>query len=100
MVKGLGFEQKKLMNIELKQGQELANQLKEQLDSPKRSVQTCELLVTTILSSYEKALSMLKSGALRLEDDSVLNSPHSYTSDTSPRSEISAEPPKNVFKKR
>lgn len=105
MEKGTEFEQKNLINIELKQGQELANQLKEHfLDSTKRSRETCDFLVTNILSSYEKALSMLKSNALKLEDHSpvisMLNSPHSFTSDSSPTSEISDEPHKNVFKKR
>ncbi|KAK1376150.1 WRKY domain-containing protein [Heracleum sosnowskyi] len=120
MEKGLGIQQKILMNIELKQGQDLANQLKKQLYSPKRSVETCEFLVTRLLSSYEKALSILnkggattkavvgcslgspgekkilppplilKSGAFKLEDDPC----------TSPRSEKSDEPRKNVLKKR
>lgn len=103
--KGTEFEQKILMNIELKQGQELANQLKQQfLDTTKTSKETCDFLLTNILSSYEKALSILKSNALKLEHHSpvvtVLNSPHSFTSDTSPTSQISDDPHKNVFKKR
>lgn len=96
----MGFELKKRMNIELEQGQELADQLKEQLDSPKRSGETCDFLVITILSSYEKALSIPKCSALGSEGNSMLNSPHSFTSDTSPRSETSDEPHKSVSKKR
>ncbi|KAL1828633.1 hypothetical protein ACET3Z_007045 [Daucus carota] len=97
---GIGCEHKNLMNIELKQGQELAHQLKEQLCSPKRSKETCEILVATILSSFEKSLSILKSSALKLQDDSMLNSLHSSPGDASPRSEMPDEPRKNVFKKR
>lgn len=106
MEKGAEFEQKILMNIELKQGQELANQLKQQfLDTTKTSRETCDFLLTNILSSYENALSILKSNALKLEHHdspviSMLNSPHSFTSDTSPTSHISDDPHKNVFKKR
>ncbi|KAJ0861000.1 putative transcription factor WRKY family [Helianthus annuus] len=51
------MEKKPLMN-ELTQGRDLANQLKGHLDQT-LSAQTCEFLVERILSSYEKALSML-----------------------------------------
>ncbi|XP_076903468.1 putative WRKY transcription factor 41 [Bidens hawaiensis] len=51
------MEKRPLMN-ELTQGRELANQLKGHLDKP-MSPQACEFLVEKILSSYEKALSML-----------------------------------------
>ncbi|XP_074329884.1 uncharacterized protein LOC141667344 [Apium graveolens] len=105
MEKGTEIEQKILMNIELKQGQELANQLKQQFfDTSKTSRESCEFLLTNILSSYENALSILKSNALKSEHQSpvisMLNSPHSFTSDTSPTSDISDDPHKNVFKKR
>lgn len=87
-----------LINIELAQGKELANQLKNQLDETKeKSGEICEGLVEKILTSYEKALSMLKSRALISEEQ--LGSPHSFPVD-SPRSEISDQSHKNVFKKR
>lgn len=99
MEKGTEFEQKKLVNIELKQGQELANQLKQQfLDTTKTSKETCDFLLTNILSSYEKALCILKPNHSPVI--SMLNSPHSFTSDTSPASDISDQPHKNVFRKR
>lgn len=43
---------------ELKQGRELANQLKKQLD-PITSMETCEALLRKILSTYDNALSVL-----------------------------------------
>nr|ALS20400.1 WRKY6 [Panax ginseng] len=96
---GMDCEQKSLINIELTQGKELANQLKNQLDQ-KSGEEICEGLVEKILSSYEKAPSMLKSSANLLTTTLELESPHSFTSD-SPTSEISDQPHKNiVFKKR
>lgn len=101
MEMNIGFEQKNLIIIELKQGQELANQLKQQLHSPERSGETCDFLLTTILNSNEKVISMLNSSAFKLEDDDgMLNSTQFLTGDTSPTSEISDEPHKNVFQKR
>ncbi|WOG90531.1 hypothetical protein DCAR_0209775 [Daucus carota subsp. sativus] len=93
------------INTELKQGRELANQLKQHfLETTQQSKQTCDALLTDILSSYEKALSILKSNALGFEHHSpvisIINSPHSFTSDSSPASDISDEPSKNVFRKR
>ena len=94
-----------LINTELKQGRELANQLKQHfVETTQQSKQTCDALLTDILSSYEKALSILKSNALGFEHHSpvisIINSPHSFTSDSSPASDISDEPSKNVFRKR
>lgn len=43
---------------ELKQGRELANQLKNQLD-PNTSMETCEALLRKIVSTYDNALSVL-----------------------------------------
>lgn len=57
----MDLEQNTLIN-ELKQGKDLANQLKNHLD--KTSPQTCEFLLEKILSSYEKSLSMLNWSAL------------------------------------
>lgn len=83
-------EQKSLINMELTQGKELANQLKNQFDQNEQdSGEICEVLVAKILSSYEKALSLLKSSALVVEENLPLESPHSFTSDESPKSEIS-----------
>ncbi|KAL3517273.1 hypothetical protein ACH5RR_024175 [Cinchona calisaya] len=51
-------EQKNLI-IELNEGREMANELKNQLDVVKTSPENCEVLVEKILSSYDKALAML-----------------------------------------
>nr|ANN87795.1 WRKY7 [Panax ginseng] len=95
---------KTLINMELTQGKEVANQLRNQLLDQKSGEEICEGLVEKILSSYEKALSMLKSSTanLLLRVTTTLDSPpRSFTSDDhSPRSEISDQPHKNVFKKR
>ncbi|XP_059428495.1 probable WRKY transcription factor 53 [Corylus avellana] len=53
------WEQKNLLH-ELKQGRELARQLQGHLNVPSSSHETREFLVTKILTSYEKALSMLQ----------------------------------------
>lgn len=98
MEKSAEFEQKKLINIELTQGKELASQLKDHLESTREAGQNCEFLVEKIISSYEKTLSMLKSGALIMENKLVESTP-SISSD-SPRSEISNQSNKNVVKKR
>nr|WCL15224.1 WRKY9380 [Atractylodes chinensis] len=90
--------QKRPLINELTQGKELANKLKNHLDTT-MSAQTCEFLVAEILSSYEKALSMLNWGS---GFDEV---PSSFA-EISPRTEVSdpADSPhhcnKNVFKKR
>ncbi|KAL4567027.1 hypothetical protein LXL04_022598 [Taraxacum kok-saghyz] len=80
---------------ELTQGKELTNQLKDYLDKP-MSAETCELLVEGILSSYEKALSMLNKGIAFDE------SPISF-GEISPTTEVSDpvdSDSRNVFKKR
>ncbi|KAK3026579.1 hypothetical protein RJ639_041599 [Escallonia herrerae] len=91
-------EKKALIINELIQGKELANQLKNRIDTT-TTYETCEFLVEKILSSYEKALSMLNWSAL-------LESPHSLAG-TSPRSEnydsldcLKDQKHKQVFKKR
>ncbi|XP_059434019.1 probable WRKY transcription factor 53 [Corylus avellana] len=53
------WEQKNLLH-ELAQGRELARQLQGHLNLPSSSHETREFLVTKILTSYEKALSMLQ----------------------------------------
>ncbi|KAE8077840.1 hypothetical protein FH972_016363 [Carpinus fangiana] len=53
------WEQKNLLH-ELTQGRELARQLQGHLSVPASSHETREFLVTKILTSYEKALSMLQ----------------------------------------
>ncbi|KAK2996710.1 hypothetical protein RJ639_041864 [Escallonia herrerae] len=55
------WEQKTLIR-ELKQGRELARQLQVHLNSPSSSHETRQVLVSTILNSLDKALSMLKCG--------------------------------------
>lgn len=54
------MEQKNLINV-LLQGKEVANQLSEYLN-PSSSKEAQEVLIEKLLSSYEKALSMLKRG--------------------------------------
>lgn len=90
------WEHNTLIN-ELTQGREMANQLKNHL-TPSSSRETREFLVEKILSSYEKALSMLKCGGF------VSELPHSLPG-SSPRSEGSNQyfkdqAGKDVFKKR
>ncbi|CBI40493.3 unnamed protein product, partial [Vitis vinifera] len=90
------WEHNTLIN-ELTQGREMANQLKNHL-TPSSSRETREFLVEKILSSYEKALSMLKCGGF------VSELPHSLPG-SSPRSEGSNQDfkdqaGKDVFKKR
>ncbi|KAL3536722.1 hypothetical protein ACH5RR_000088 [Cinchona calisaya] len=58
MEKAVNPSEQKTLIIELTQGQEMANELKKQLDSFTSS-DTCEALVQNILSTYDKALSML-----------------------------------------
>ncbi|XP_065860237.1 probable WRKY transcription factor 53 [Euphorbia lathyris] len=54
----MDWEQMNLIN-ELNQGRELAEQLRNQVNCLSSSPQTSEILVQKLLSSYEKALSML-----------------------------------------
>ncbi|KAM7472288.1 hypothetical protein LguiA_010471 [Lonicera macranthoides] len=94
----MDLEQTTLIN-ELKQGRELANQLKNHLDTT--SPQTCEFLLEKILSSYEKSLSMLNWSALmkqQLPVDSLADaiSPKSETFEHDSKYKCH----KNVFKKR
>ncbi|XP_059634327.1 probable WRKY transcription factor 53 [Cornus florida] len=93
-------EQKSLIT-ELTQGKELVNQLKNQLDPPCRSRDTCELLVDQIISSYDKAISLLKLGDPRLALG-MLESPNSFAcaSPTSQASDPADQYHKHVSKKR
>ncbi|KAJ9556037.1 hypothetical protein OSB04_010651 [Centaurea solstitialis] len=83
--------QKRPLINELTQGKELAYQLKNHLDKT-MSAEPCEFLVEKILSSYEKALSMLNWGSAfdeisqRAQLSDPQDSPHHCN--------------KNVFKKR
>lgn len=83
------WEQKNLIN-ELAQGRELARQLQIHLNMPSSSPDTREFLVEKILSSYEKALSMLNLSTSPLLGGAILRmseSPPSLAG--SPRSEDS-----------
>ncbi|XP_030966941.1 probable WRKY transcription factor 53 [Quercus lobata] len=96
------WEQKTLIS-ELNQGKELAKQLMNHLN-PSSSHETCEFLIEKILSSYEKALSMINWGACVEEPKSTINnleSPSSFAI-TSPRSEGYDQDSKHkdVYKKR
>lgn len=89
---------------ELNQGKELAKQLMEHLQ-PSSSQETRDFLVGEILSSYEKALSMLNTCGGRDRDQfNLVESPHSLdNNNTSPRSVIFGHDHSNhrdVFKKR
>ncbi|KAJ1414701.1 hypothetical protein SESBI_18643 [Sesbania bispinosa] len=77
---------------ELIQGKELANQLSSFLVSSPSSHQTNEFLIEQILSSYEKAISMLNSvsnavgvGEIMTPNGNIMDS---HCSDGSPRSEV------------
>ncbi|CAK7348750.1 unnamed protein product [Dovyalis caffra] len=100
------WEQKTLIS-ELTRGKELAKQLRNQLN-PSSSLESRKFLVEKILSSYEKALSMLNWGALAADQPKptmgMMESLHSFAN-SSPRSEVSdqdgkEECDKNVSKKR
>lgn len=87
------WEQKNLIN-ELAQGMELARQLQIHLNVPSSSHEAREFLVEKILSSYEKALSMLNMSSSVSEPQAIggpilrmSESPPSLTG--SPRSEDS-----------
>ncbi|XP_071716144.1 probable WRKY transcription factor 46 [Rutidosis leptorrhynchoides] len=93
--------QKRPLITELTQGEEFTNELKNHLDDP-MSAQTCDLLIEKILSSYEKALSMLN---WRCDIDKS----STCFDDISPRTELSDPADsnylhnckiKNVFNKR
>ncbi|KAL8111506.1 putative WRKY transcription factor 30 [Apium graveolens] len=92
-------KQKTLINIELTQGKELANQLKSYLvdhDTDKTG-DICEILLEKILSSYEKSLAMLKSSAAKLQEPE--ETPQCFSSD-SPRSNISDQSQLKTQRKR
>lgn len=89
---------------ELNQGKELAKQLMNHLQ-PSSSRETRDFLVGKILSSYEKALSLLNTSGGRDRDQSnLVESPHSLdNNNTSPRSVIFGHEDfkhRDVFKKR
>lgn len=88
-------KQKTLINVELTQGKELANQHKSYLvdHDTEKSGDTCELLLEKILSSYEKSLAMLKSSAIKLRESKEI--PQCF-SDDSPRSDISDQSQKKT----
>lgn len=105
----MDLEQETLVK-EISQGRELANQLKNHLDTISSSPQTCEFLLEKILSSYEKALSMLNWNALVGEQlprlKTTLDPPNSLSDGTSQGSEKidqdsrDDQTQKDVFKKR
>lgn len=92
-------KQKTLINIELTQGKELANQLKSYLvdHDTEKSGDICELLLEKILSSYEKSLAMLKSSAIKWQE--LKENPQCF-SDDSPRSDICDQSQLKIQKKR
>lgn len=100
--------EKKVLITELTQGKDLAKQLSNHLNpsssSSSSSPETREYLIQKILSSYEKALSMLKYDAsslksCKLDFINIVESPCSFPN-TSPRSEVSDQDCKDVYKKR
>ncbi|KAL1826923.1 hypothetical protein ACET3Z_005335 [Daucus carota] len=92
-------KQKALINIELTQGRELANQLKTYLDdhNTEKSGEICEALLGKILSSYEKSLAMLKSGATKCQEPK--GTPQCLSSDN-PTSHTCDQSHQNAQKKR
>ncbi|KAK1377179.1 WRKY domain-containing protein [Heracleum sosnowskyi] len=92
-------KQKTLINIELTQGKELANQLKSYLvdHDTEKSGDTCELLLEKILSCYEKSIAMLKSSAIKCQEQKETRQ---CFSDDSPRSYISDQSQLKIQKKR
>lgn len=102
--KSMEWEQKTLTS-ELTQGKELAKQLMNYLH-PSASQEKRDFLISKILFSYEKALSLLKrdvgsDGESNHIPNTMLESPTSF-GNGSPMSEISDQDckNKNVFKKR
>ncbi|WVY94760.1 hypothetical protein V8G54_033848 [Vigna mungo] len=78
---------------ELIQGKELAKQLGNLLvSSSPASLETNELLVDKILSSYEKALTMLNWGSIvgeaKTTSTTMMDSHCSFTNGGSPKSEV------------
>ena len=91
----LGIEQVTLIH-ELNQGREFTKQLKNHL-SPLSSLELCDLLIQKIISSYEKAISLLNGGDLirEFQVDGILETSQAL-SGSNPMSEVS----KDVYKKR
>ncbi|KAF9687898.1 hypothetical protein SADUNF_Sadunf02G0141100 [Salix dunnii] len=93
MEKSLEWEQKFIVS-ELAQGKELAKQLRNHLNPSSSSLEARQSLVEKILSSYEKALSMLRNcGALVADQPKpttigIMKSPQSFINSIS-RSEVS-----------
>lgn len=98
-----------ILITELIQGKELTKQLSNHLN-PSSSPKTRQFLIQKILSTYEKALSVLNSGAspvdLKLNNNiTILESPCSFPN-CSPKSEASDQDckdqchSKDVYKKR
>ncbi|KAJ6334633.1 hypothetical protein OIU78_011494 [Salix suchowensis] len=91
MERSLEWEQKILVS-ELAQGKELAKQLGNHLNPSSSSLEARQSLVEKILSSYEKALSMLNCGAFAADQPKpttgITKSPHSFINSSS-RSEVS-----------
>lgn len=102
MEKTMDLEQKTLIS-ELIQGRELANRLMDQLQLSS-SQENRDLLVAKILSSYEKALSLLNQGANFVGETKPITtglseSPRSFGSPTSEICDHDSNH-KNVSKKR
>ncbi|XP_050385828.1 probable WRKY transcription factor 46 [Argentina anserina] len=101
----MGDWDQKVLTSELTQGKELAEQLMNHLLNPSSSQEENNLIVSMLLSSYEKALSVLTRD-VGFEGESkqiqALDSPCSFGNSSSPLSEISDQDCKNksVFKKR
>ncbi|KAJ7007807.1 hypothetical protein D5086_005056 [Populus alba] len=100
MEKSVEWEQKTLIS-ELAQGKELAKQLRNHLN-PSSSLEARQSLVEKILSSYEKALSVLNRGTLVADQPKptigIMESPHSF-SNSSPWSEVSDQDCKEEWNK-
>lgn len=101
----MGNWDQKALTSELTQGKEVAEQLKNHLHHSSSSQR--EFLISKLLSSYEKALSVLtrdggSEGESKQNQGSMLDSPCSFGNSSSPLSEISDQDckNKNVFKKR
>jgi hypothetical protein len=97
----MDMDQKVLVN-ELRQGRELASQLKMELEAiSMSSPETRAFLLDQILSTYEKALSVLNWSALLESQNPPLNpnsdSPNSHSGDTTKEDEQNH---KDVLKKR
>lgn len=92
-------KQKTLINIELRQGKELANQLKSYLvdHDAEKSGDICEILLEKILSSYEKSLAMLKSSTIKWKEPG--GTPQCFSND-SLGSNISDQSQLKIQKKR